>query len=86
MSLLSKNVIPGGHGKLFGTNALETIDMERIKNMVCKVEGVKDVLIVEDVFPKEFIVHTSKLVAVSAIEDVVKHLGFNAIPRGFFKL
>jgi hypothetical protein len=31
MSLLSQNVIPGNHGKTFGTNAMEENDLTAIK-------------------------------------------------------
>ena len=27
MSLLTENVIPGNHGKIFGTNAIEDLDL-----------------------------------------------------------
>jgi hypothetical protein len=31
MSLLSQNVIPGNHGKTFGTNAMEENDLKQLK-------------------------------------------------------
>ena len=32
MSYISDNVIPGNHGKVFGTDAKETTDLQNIKN------------------------------------------------------
>ncbi|WP_055437141.1 hypothetical protein [Lacinutrix algicola] len=86
MSLLSENVIPGNHGKIFGTNAKENKDLEKIKNIVLSIEGIKDVIINSDVFPKEFTIHTTELVKVKEIEDVVISIGFHAIPKGLFEL
>jgi len=86
MNLLSENIIPGNHGKIFGTNAKEQIDLERIKNKVLSITGIKDVKINYEVFPREFTVYTSKLLKVEDIEDKVKLTGFHAIPKGLFKL
>ncbi|MCX2719927.1 heavy-metal-associated domain-containing protein [Lentiprolixibacter aurantiacus] len=84
MSLLSDHIIPGDSGKIFTTNASEEKDLKRIKRVVMAVEGVHDVLIVKEVFPREFIVHTRKLVAISDIENAVKLTGFHVIPKGIF--
>lgn len=81
MSLLSDNVIPGNYGKLFGTNAIKEEDLLYIKERLIGLDGVKKVLINSEVFPREFTVYTSTVVAVSAIEDLVKLIGFNAIPQ-----
>lgn len=86
MSLISENVIPGNHGKIFGTNAATDEQMNEIQLVVQKIKGVKDVLLVKEVFPKEFIVHTSELVRVEDIEEAVKSLKLHAIPKGFFTL
>lgn len=86
MSLTSENVIPGDHGKVFGTNAKEQKELEIIKNEVLTIEGIKDVIINSEVFPREFTIHTTQLVKVTDIEDVVKHTGFHAIPKGLFQL
>ncbi|MCE2612506.1 heavy-metal-associated domain-containing protein [Flavobacteriaceae bacterium D16] len=84
MSLLAEHIIPGDSGKVFTTNATKESDLERIKRMVMGVQGVKDVIIVKKVFPREFIIHTHKLVAVSEIENAVKLPGFHLIPKGIF--
>lgn len=84
MSLLSEHVIPGESGKIFATNASRERDLKRIKKVIMSVPGVDDVLIVKEVFPKEFIVRTDKLVAISAIENAVQLLGFHVIPKGIF--
>ena len=84
MSLISENVIPGNHGKIFGTNASTDEQMNEIKRAVEKVGGVKDVFLVKEVFPKEFIVHTAEIVSVHAIEEAVKSVGLHAISKGYF--
>ncbi len=84
MSLLTENVIPGNHGRIFGTNATTDKDIERIKAAIEKVDGVKDVVLVKEVFPRELIVHTTKLVSVAAIENEVKKTGLHCIPKGIF--
>ncbi len=86
MSVLTENIIPGNHGRIFGTNASSDAEMEKIKTFLSKVDGVKDVVIVEGVFPREFIVHTTKLLSVIIIEDAVKRLELHAIPKGWFHL
>lgn len=86
MSLLSENIIPGNHGKNFGTNAKEKKDLERIKNKVLLLTGIKEVKINLEVFPREFTVYTTKLVKVEDIENKVKLTGFHAIPKDLFAL
>lgn len=81
MSLLSENVIPGNQGKVFGTNAKKLKDLERIKDKVLQLDGIEDVIINLETFPKQFIVHTHKLVSVEDIEEKVKSAGFHAIPK-----
>ncbi|MGB5203554.1 heavy-metal-associated domain-containing protein [Eudoraea sp.] len=86
MSLLSENLIPGNHGKIFGTNAKENTDLERIKDKVLSIKGIKDVIINSEVYPREFTIHTTELVKVKDIEDIVITTGFHAIPKGVFEL
>jgi len=86
MSLLSENLIPGNHGKIFGTNAKENTDLERIKDKVLSIKGIKDVIINSEVYPREFTIHTTELVKVKDIEDIVITTGFHAIPKGLFEL
>ncbi len=86
MSFLSKNVIPGNHGKVFGTNAKTDNELEKIKSAVLSLDGVINMIINHDVFPIEFTIHTSKTVTVNAIEDKVKTTGFHAIPKSLFQL
>ena len=85
MSILSENIIPGNHGKVFGTNAKEANDLRRIKENLLKIEGVKNVIFNDD-FPVEFTVHTTKMVEIKDIEKMVKGVGFHAIPKGLFSL
>ena len=84
MSLLSDHIIPGDSGKVFATDASKEQDLKRIKRAILRVDGVADVLIVEEVFPSEFIVHTEKLIKITDIENAVKPTGFHAIPKGVF--
>jgi len=86
MSFLSKNVIPGNHGKVFGTNATSHQDLIIIQTAVQKIKGVKDAIIKEDVFPREITIHTEAVVSVKEIEDVVIAVGFHAIPKSIFPL
>jgi hypothetical protein len=86
MSLLSENIIPGNHGKIFSTNATKDKEMEKIKLWLQKIDGVKEISIIEGVYPREFIVYTSKLISIVTIEDAVKKLDLHAIPKGLFKL
>ena len=86
MSLLSENVIPGNHGKVFGTNATDHESLEKIKAAVEVIDGIKDVIIKEDAFPRELTVHTTQIVSVKDIEDAVIKVGFHAIPKHHFPL
>ena len=81
MSLFSDNVIPGNHGRVFESNAKEIKDLERIKDKVLELDGIKDVLINFEQFPKGFTVYTTKLVRVEEIEQKVISAGFHAIPK-----
>ena len=86
MSLLSENIIPGNHGKIFGTNASKDEEMETMKLQLQKIDGVKNVTLIKGVFPREFIIYTSKLISISTIQDEVKNMGLHAIPKGLFQL
>ncbi len=86
MSTISDNIIPGNHGKVFGTNAMEDTDLTKIKAKLLKLDGIKDVLLNTTIFPREFTVHTTKMVSVNDIENSVKSVGFHAIPKELFKL
>ena len=86
MSFLSDNVIPGNHGKVFGTNATSNYDLERIRVKLLSLDGIKEVLINADVFPKEFVIHTSKVVTVKDIEDLVLTTGYHAIEKDLFEI
>lgn len=81
MSILSENVIPGNQGKVFGTNVKLNSDLERIKEKLLELEGIEDVTLNFNSFPKQFIVRTNKLVRVHDIEAKVISAGFHAIPK-----
>ncbi len=81
MSLLTENVIPGEHGKIFSTNVTEETELIEIKNNLLKVEGIEDVHLNNAIFPKEFTVITNKLMSIDEIEQAVKAIGYHAIPK-----
>lgn len=85
MSYISENVIPGNYGKIFGTDAKNMADLNRIRQQLMQIDGIKEVVF-NDIYPKEFTVHTSKVVHISAIEKKVNALGFHAVPKSFFPL
>jgi hypothetical protein len=39
MSLLSENIIPGNHGKIFGTDAMEENNLIEIKTDLINIRG-----------------------------------------------
>ena len=86
MSLTSENVIPGNHGKVFETNAKDSIDLASIKNKLSSLDGIKNVITNAEVFPKEFTVHTTKLIKIKDIESIVRSLGFHSIPKTLFPI
>ena len=45
MSFLNETIIPGNHGKIFGTNAESIKDLENIKERILELEGIKEVSI-----------------------------------------
>lgn len=81
MSLFTDNVIPGNHGKLFGTNAIEEQDLMDIKNSLLEMDGIKNVVLNTSIFPREFTVYSTRIMRVSEIENKVKSIGFHAIPQ-----
>ena len=86
MSLINDNVIPGNHGKIFGTNAIEDHDLLEIKKSLTALEGIKEVSLNTEIFPREFTVYTDKMISISDIEHQVRLVGFHAIPKSLFKL
>lgn len=86
MSLITENIIPGNYGKVFSTDAKEEKDLLKIKEGIEKIPGIKDVIINFDVYPIEFIIHTTSLIHIDIVENEVKRFGFHAIPKGAFEL
>lgn len=84
MGYLTENVIPGEHGKVFGTNAKEPKDIEKIMEALSEIEGIAKLDLDTSVHPVEITVLTSKMVEIKKIEDVVNHLGFHVVPKGYF--
>ena len=79
MSLLNENIIPGEHGKTFGTNAIEETELIEIKSKLLKIDGINDVQINNSIFPKEFTVFTNKVISIEDIEKAVKSIGYEII-------
>lgn len=82
MSFLSKHVIPGNHGKVFSTDAKTEKSLLKIKNALLELPGIKNVFINPDVFPNELTIHTSKVVKIEDIENMVKSVGYHLISKG----
>jgi hypothetical protein len=81
MGFISENIIPGNHGKVFGTNANDIDDFKLIKKLLLKLDGVKDVIFNLDIYPNEFTIHTKKPVEITKIQETVMKTGFHAIPK-----
>lgn len=86
MSLLSQNIIPGNHGKTFGTNAMKENDLIEIKTSLLELEGINEVILNTEIFPREFTIYTTQIVSIEDIENKVKSVGFHAIPKETFEL
>lgn len=86
MSVLTNNVISGNHGKIFGTNAMEDADLIKIKASLLELDGIEDVFLNTEIFPRELTVHTNKMVSIADIENRVRSVGFHAIPKDLFEL
>ena len=81
MSLIDDNVIPGDDGRIFGTNAVNEKDLLAIKTAIEELNGIKDVVLNQVIFPREFTVHTINLIAITDIQKKVRQAGFHAIPK-----
>ena len=82
MSLFTENIIPGKTGKVFGTDAKFPDDLLLIKNSLLSIDGIKNVEIHENIYPKELTVFSDKLISVTLVENVIKKIGFHLIPKG----
>ncbi|MGO3719879.1 MAG: heavy-metal-associated domain-containing protein [Mesonia hippocampi] len=86
MSLLSENIIPGDTGRVFATNAEDAEHLKNIKTRLLELNGIKDVKINFEVFPREMRVFTSKLISVADVEKAAMTTGFHIIPKESFEL
>lgn len=86
MNIISENVIPGDHGKIFETNAESQSDLEQIKKAVIRIEGVKDILLNNEIYPREITVLTSAFVDVEAVAQAAHEEGFHVLPKTLFHL
>ena len=86
MNLISENVIPGDHGKIFETNAENQSDLEQIKKAILRIEGVSEVLLNNEVYPREITVLTTAFVEITEVEQAADEEGFHVLPRTLFHL
>lgn len=86
MKIISENVIPGNHGKIFETNAEDKRDLEDIKSAILQIEGIAEVFLNSEVFPREITVNTTSFVKVADIQRAVLSQGFHVIPKTLFAL
>ncbi len=86
MSIVSENIIPGGYGKVFGTNATSKTDLNKIAMAIRKINGVKDVIVDYDTFPREFTIHSNTMVKIEEVQNAAIQQGFHVIPKSLFKL
>ena len=82
MSLLTKHVIPGRKGKVFGTDAKNKDDLRSIKKHLLSMAGVKDVQINPEAFPVEITIYTTRIVQVRSLQERVMEMGFHIMPKG----
>jgi hypothetical protein len=66
MSLLSENIIPGNHGKIFGTDAMEENDLIEIKTSLL-TEGINEVILNTEIFPGN-LQYTDQIVSLEDIQ------------------
>lgn len=86
MSLISENVIPGDHGKIFETNAENQSDLDQIKKAVLRIEGVSEVLLNHETYPREITVLTTSFVSVAEVAQAADDEGFHVLPKTLFHL
>ena len=82
MSLFTENIVPGKTGKVFGTDTRFLDDLLLIKDTLLSIDGIKNVEIHGDIYPKELIIFSDKLISVALVENVIKKIGFHLIPKG----
>jgi copper chaperone CopZ len=81
MSLLSDNIFPGKHGKVFRTNAKFEDDLYEIKKFLKDVDGIKEFEVKRDKFPVEIKIYTHKIVKVKDLVKKFKKTGFHLIDK-----
>ena len=84
MTIVSENIIPGEHGKTFGTNANSSSEIQSVKNAILEVDHVKEVHIKDNVFPVEVTVFTTEMVSIKDVQEAVISVGFHVIPKRVF--
>jgi hypothetical protein len=85
MSVLTENIIPGDGGKVFATDAKTTQHLKAIRTKLMELKGIEDVHIDFKIFPREFTVHTSRLIPITEIQQIPMKMGFHMIIKGPFE-
>ena len=86
MGVIEENVIPGNHGKVFKVDIEDEFEFSDVQETIMQLDGVKDVLFDDGVYPHEIIVHTEELVKIADVQTAIKKHGYHAIPEGLFPL
>ncbi len=82
MSLLSENIFPGKHGKVFGTDAKFDDDLYEIKMFLQHREGIEKFEINKDKFPVEIKIYCNKIMKVKELmRDFNRKTGFHLIDK-----
>jgi hypothetical protein len=81
MSLLSENIFPGKHGKVFGTDAKFDDDLYEIERFLKSYNGIKKIELKKDKFPVEIKIFTSKVIKVNDLMKDYKKTGFHLIDK-----
>lgn len=87
MTFISENIIPGNYGKKFTTDVDEPSEKTKLEAGLMEVDGVKEVVFEDDVYPLEFTVYTNHVVNITDLQDKAQELGFHMFAKGpFFPL
>ena len=86
MGLIEDNIIPGNHGKIFTIDVEDEFEFAEVQERVMEIPGVKDVVLDQEEYPHEMVIHTHDMVKVSDVQAAVKDTGYHAVPKGLFPL
>ena len=81
MSLLSENIFPGEHGKVFGTDAKYDDDLLDIHDFLLQYDGIEKVEFFKDRFPVEIKIQVNKAIKVEDLKKAFKKTGFHLVDK-----